>query len=404
MRSRVHHGMRSSPAGVGLAILLLAAGGCRRAGAEGAAGTPAASPPAAAGEPAGFRPAAPGYAWSFPRDHWSHPGYRTEWWYFTGRLRSLDPPGRDFGYHLTFFRVGLLPAPPSLDSPWATANLVMVHAALSDLTGQEHAFSETLWREVPYLGGFGAFPAHPIAWARAPAGVEGRWTLDLVGDVFELSVEDRARGVDYRLTARPERPPVLQGPGGFSRKSAREGFASLYYSVTRLATEGTVTRGGRSYRVRGRSWMDREFGSSQLAPAQVGWDWFALHLADGRDLMLYLLRRAGGEVDFARGTLVGMDGAVRWLRGEELSVRATGAWTSRQTGATYPAGWQIEIPSAGVALEVEPALADQENRAELAGGVFYWEGAVRLRGADGAPAGEGYVELTGYGERSRPPI
>jgi predicted secreted hydrolase len=351
-----------------------------------------------------FRPAAPGYAWSFPRDHWSHPGYRTEWWYFTGELESADPPRRAFGYQLTFFRVGLLPEKPALDSPWSAANLVMAHAAVTDLQAGTHAFSEVLWREIPYLGGFEPFPRRPIAWARAPAGTAGRWTLDLAGDAFQLAVEDRARSLAFRLAARPEKPLVFQGPGGLSRKAAAEGFASLYYSFTRLATEGTLTAGGRTWRVRGRSWMDREIGSSQLAPSQVGWDWFGLRLADGRDLMLYVMRRPDGGADFARGTLVAADGSARWLSARDFTVRARGRWKSPATGATYPAGWEVEVPSGGLVLAVEPALADQEDRAPRSGGIFYWEGAVRVRDAAGKPSGEGYVELTGYGEKSRPPI
>lgn len=359
---------------------------------------------AAADGPRSFRPAAPGHAWSFPRDHFTHPGYRTEWWYLTGRLASVDPPGRDLGYQLTFFRVGLLPEKPPLDSPWAAANLVMVHAAVTDLTGGRHHFSEVLWREMPYLGAFAPYPGRPLAWARAPAGTDGRWTLDLDGDAWLLAVEDRAGGIAYRLRARPERPLVFQGPDGFSRKAAEEGFASLYYSFTRLETEGEVALGGTTWKVRGSSWMDREIGSSQLAPEQVGWDWFALRLSDGRDLMLYLLRRADGGTAYARGTLVGADGSVRWLAGSDFAVRATATWRSPATRAVYPAGWTLEVPSAGLSLRVVPVLADQENRARLAGGVFYWEGAVGVRDDRGQPAGEGYVELTGYGERSRPPI
>lgn len=358
----------------------------------------------AAAAEVGFRPAAPGYAWSFPRDHWSHPGYRTEWWYFTGQLESDAPPARAFGYQLTFFRVGLLPEKPELDSPWAAANLVMAHAAVTDLGAGTHAFSEVLWREVPYLGGFEPFPRAPIAWARAPAGTPGRWTLELAGDAFQLAVDDRALSLAFRLSARPEKPLVFQGPGGLSRKSASEGFASLYYSFTRLATEGTVTSGGRTWRVRGRSWMDREIGSSQLAPSQVGWDWFGLQLADGRDLMLYVLRRADGSVDFARGTLVAADGSARWLGAGDFAVRTRGQWKSPVTAASYPAGWAVEVPSGGIALEVEPSLPDQENRATRSRGIFYWEGAVHVRDAGGRPFGQGYVELTGYGERSRPPI
>ena len=402
------------------AILLLAAGAiaaasasaCRDRGASVAGPEPSPVHPERGARAAGlapeegarFRAAAPGYAWSFPRDHWTHPGYRTEWWYFTGRLTSLDAPGRDFGYQFTLFRIGLSPRAPALDSPWATANLIMGHAAVSDVAGGAHPFSDVLWREMPYLGALAAFPGHPLGWALAPAGTEGRWTLDFADGAFTLAMEDRARGVAFHLVARPERPLVLQGPGGFSRKSEREGFASLYYSYTRLATEGTVTLGGRTWRVRGRSWMDREIGSSQLAPAQIGWDWFGLHLADGRDLMLYLLRRADGSVDFARGTLVGADGSVRWLGAREFTVRATASWKSPVTGTVYPAGWLIEAPSAGISAQVEPVMADQEDRATLAGDLSYWEGAVRVRDAAGAPSGEGYVELTGYGARSRPPI
>ena len=92
-------------------------------------------------------------------------------------------------------------------------------------------------------------------------------------------MEDRARGFGFRLSARPGAAARLPGAERLLAQVEREGFASLYYSFTRLATEGTVTLAGETWRVRGTSWMDREIGSSQLAPAQVGWDWFALHLA-----------------------------------------------------------------------------------------------------------------------------
>ena len=52
-----------------------------------------------------WRVAVPDYAWSFPRDHWAHDGYRTEWWYFTGHLEGAK---RTFGYQFTFFRIGIV--------------------------------------------------------------------------------------------------------------------------------------------------------------------------------------------------------------------------------------------------------------------------------------------------------
>lgn len=351
-----------------------------------------------------FLRVAPDHAWSFPRDHWAHPGYRNEWWYFTGTLADAEEPARRFGYQLTFFRVGIVPEAPPFDSAWATSGAVMAHAAIGELSAGAHHFTEVLWRATPLLGGFGAPPDPVLAWARAPAGTAGRWTLALEAGAFRLRMRDDARGLALDLVARPAKKPALQGPNGFSRKAAAEGYASLYYSLTRLATEGTLTVNGRTVRVRGESWMDKEFGSSQLAPAQVGWDWFSIRLADGRDLMLYVLRRADGSADWRNGTLVEKDGAVRVLGPEAWSVRARARWRSPDTGATYPSGWDLEVPSAGIAVRIEPELAAQENRSALARGLFYWEGAVRVRDGRGAPAGEGYVELTGYGEGNRPPI
>src|SRR5262249_39772069 len=118
--------------------------------------------------------------------------------------------------------------------------------------------------------------------------------------------------------------------------------------------------------------------------------------------MLYLLRDRSGRTDFGHGTLVSRDGTPRYLDAGEFAVRATGSWTSRASGSEYPAGWVVEVKGADLRLEVTPELDDQENPSELVGDVAYWEGGVTVRGRGGAPAGRGYVELTGYGTSRRP--
>ena len=150
--------------------------------------------------------------------------------------------------------------------------------------------------------------------------------------------------------------------------------------------------------------MDKEMGSSQLAPDQVGWDWWSLRLADGRDLTLYVLRRADGTTSWRTATLVARDGAVTLLADDAWSVRAESTWRSAASGATYPSGWDIDVPGAGLRLRAVPLVEDAENRSSIAPGLSYWEGPVGLTGPEGRPAGEGYVELTGYTVGGRLPL
>ncbi len=354
----------------------------------------------------GWIAARPDYAWSFPRDHWTHAGYRTEWWYLTGQLQSESDATRRFGYQFTLFRVGILPERPAFASAWATGDLVMGHAAVTDLSTGSHTFSEVLLRAGPILGEFPPYPGEKglIAWCRGPAGTDASWELRWNGVGFDFAMRDDAQGIAFALSTRPEKPLVFQGPNGYSRKGAAEGAASQYYSFTRLATHGSVTTGGATHPVRGVSWMDKEFGSGVLAPHQQGWDWFSLQLDDGREVMLYLLRDRQGGVDFARGTLVGPGAETLELGPDDFEVEASRTWRSPATGAVYPARWSVRVSAADppITLEVVPELAAQENRCRLAGGLFYWEGAVSILDDRGVGVGRGYVELTGYGTDNRP--
>ena len=343
--------------------------------------------------------ATPSYSWSFPRDHRSHAGFRTEWWYFTGHLEAST--GERFGYQFTLFRIGLSPDSLAIDSDWAARDLVMGHAAISELSRGEHRFSELLYRATPLLGGFPQDGAL-LAWSRAPVGTDGRWTVEWNGEGFSFAMVDRARAMSFELTTRASKPLVLEGPNGFSAKGSAAGAASQYYSFTRLATHGEVTLDGKTYDVQGSSWMDKEFSSNHLEEGQTGWDWWCLQLDDGRELMLYRMRR-GDDTDFVNGTLVSAEGEARYLEAREWSSTAQGSWKSEASGAVYPAGWRVSVPSAGLELVVRPELSDQENVSVLSG-VHYWEGAVTIEDAGGRHVGQGYVELTGYGRGSRPPI
>jgi len=355
---------------------------------------PAPSPPPASvtallgGEgPGGFARATAPRDFRFPDDHGPHPEFRHEWWYFTGNLRA--PGGRRFGYQLTFFRFALSPDAADRGSRWATNQAYMAHFAVTDAQGNRFRFFERTGRGA--LGIAGA-TARPFRVWLDDWSVEG-------ADASTLPIRLRAAegGTSVDLVLDSAGPIVLQGDRGLSRKGAAPGNASYYYSMTRLATRGNVLVEDTSLPVEGSSWLDREWGTSSLEKGQSGWDWFALQLSDGRDLMFYRLRRGDGGADpFSAGTLVLPDGSFRPLSPDDVRVEILEHWRSPESGARYPSRWRLRLPTEGLELEVVPRVADQELRTA----VRYWEGAVGVRGtARGKPVeGDGYVELTGYGE------
>lgn len=324
---------------------------------------------------------------SFPADHGPHPEFAIEWWYWTG---NLDAGDRHFGYQLTIFRRGLAPQPAARASAWGASNIYMAHFALSDVAaGRFYAF-DRFSRDAAGLAGASGEPFRVFLedWAAEGSGPEGM--------TMRLSAAQGEAAIDLTLEA--TRPPTLQGDRGLSQKGPTPGNASYYYSLTRMATSGTVSAGGASYPVTGLSWMDREWSTSALEGAIVGWDWFALHLDSGDDLMFYRLRTAdGGASPFTKGSLTRADGAVVQLAAADVQLTPLDSWRSPRSGAEYPSRWRLEAPGLGLSLTLEPYLRDQE----LPVSVVYWEGAVRVTGSQGgAPVGgSGYVELTGYADQ-----
>lgn len=323
---------------------------------------------------------------AFPADHGPHTDYRNEWWYFTGNLDAEG--GRRFGYELTLFRFALSPEfEPAGASSWETNQVYIAHLALTDVENGAFHVAQRYSRGAAGLAGATAAPFR--VWlddwsvAASNSAAEGAWVIEAT---------DRQFGI--RLSVSPAKPVVLNGDRGLSQKSSEPGNASYYYSIPRLRTAGSVFVDGAEIPVAGMSWLDREWGSSALASNQQGWDWFALQLSDGSDLMFYMLRRDDGTPDpQSAGTWVNADGSASHLARDDVEVTATEYWESER-GGRYPSGWRIRIPSRDVRLSVKPVLANQE----LVTNVRYWEGAVDVSGTSGgAPVnGRGYVELTGY--------
>jgi predicted secreted hydrolase len=330
----------------------------------------------------GFAVPQPGYAFQFPRDHGSHPEFRLEWWYLTGHLFAED--GRRFGYQATFFRSA---------APDKRGQVYLAHMALLDVKAGKFYHQERLNRE-----GWDASASTETLDVR-----NGPWSLRFT-DGGEQTERMELRGgiraeVIFALTLTPEKPLVIFGEKGVSRKGAAPTAASYYLTFSRLKAEGVLTLEGEAFRVNGESWMDHEISSSQLDEGQVGWDWVSVQLTDSREIMFYRLRKKDGSSDPASTlTWVAEDGAPTK---SDFAWEVLNTWRSPETGGNYPARVRLVTtdPKDGrrVALTLEPLLAAQELTGAV-GGIPYWEGACRVLSEDGQEVGRAFMELTGYAE------
>jgi predicted secreted hydrolase len=320
-----------------------------------------------------------GVALAFPRDHGSHPAFRTEWWYITGWLR--DAKGRDYGVQVTFFRTRPGVAEDSA-SRFAPSQLLFAHAAVAD-----PALGHLRHDQRAARAGFGL--------AQADTGTTdvaiGDWSLRLDGDTYVAHVV--AREFAFALSFEAP-PPLLQGDRGVSRKGARETQASFYYSRPHLAVSGSLTLAGETLSVTGTAWLDHEWSSEYLAAEARGWDWTGINLDDGGALMAFVIRGKDGRDYWAGGTLRDAAGAQRVLGSNDVRIVPLRQWRSPRTDVTYPVAVRVE--AGGRSFELEPLMDDQELDSRATVGTIYWEGAVRAR-SEGRAVGRGYLELTGYG-------
>ena len=319
---------------------------------------------------------------NLPDDFYYRKDYRVQWWYLTGHL--IDETGREFGYELTFFVASVQKR--EYKSRFGVRNIYISHFALSDVKGRRFLSSESADSGV--FGFAGAAEKGLDVWV-------GNNSLKGTQEKLQIRASDKDKGIGLDLLLLPAKPVVLNGDAGYSRKSEESPLiASLYFSCTNLDTQGTLSIGNRTFRVKGKSWFDREISSRGLDASERGWDWFSIQLGDEREVMLYLIRKKDGSVDrYSSGTFVYKDGSSRHLSLPDFKVTVLSHYRSAKTGAEYPSKWQIAIPSENLTLMVTPLIEDQEFQGSAITGNNYWEGTCSVAGSTG---GRAYVELVGY--------
>lgn len=330
---------------------------------------------------------------NFPRDYGPHPTFKTEWWYYTGNLKARG--GRHFGFQLTFFRQALDCDVADGPSAWRTNQLYFAHFAVTDTENNRFLSAQRMNRGSLGIAGTQAVPFKTWIDDWQSAAVDGGKGDLLLTARARADKEPGRPDFSISLTLTHQKPKILQGDRGLSRKGPGPADASHYYSFPGMKAVGAVTVAGETIGVEGYSWFDHEWSTSALGADVAGWDWFALRINEGpragTDLMVCLVRKADGTPNGnGFGSLSAPDGSIVILSETDFSITPNRTWTSQESKRTYPAGWIISVKEQNLHMRVRPVIDSQEHT-----GMFpYYEGSVLIETGDGS--GLGYVEMTGY--------
>ena len=154
---------------------------------------------------------------------------------------------------------------------------------------------------------------------------------------------------------------MLQGDGGYSRKSLRE-QASYYYSQPHYTAKGSIVIDDKPVDVTGQAWLDREWSSQPLASDQSGWDWLSLHFRSGDKLMLYRMRQTDGQ-HYGSGKWIAPDGKAELLASADIAMTPL-AFTEIE-GRKIPTAWRIAIPKFGPRNRLHAAQCQKLDGDEL---------------------------------------
>ncbi|MGF1689723.1 lipocalin-like domain-containing protein [Photobacterium kagoshimensis] len=318
-----------------------------------------------------FEKVTPNNRLHFPEDHGEHPTFKTEWWYLTANLTAEN--GERYGVQWTQFRI----ATGSHDqSGWGTPQVYMAHVVISSNQGTQHA--ERFARGGIGQAGIQASPYR--AWL-------DNWTWQSATDSpfpGVLTFEDNGMLGELSIVNNGEL--VLHGDKGYSKKHPAEDRASYYFSAPFLQLQGTLMLNGKTVKVTGQGWYDREWSSSMLSTEQQGWDWFSIHLDDGSALMAAQIR-SEDKKNYSFGSRSWPDGRVTALSSSEIYL--TPISYSTIDGKVLPLKWRIDIPSQDIKLSV----GVERKQRWLPFSFPYWEGPIFVNGSHN---GRGFMELTGY--------
>jgi predicted secreted hydrolase len=301
-----------------------------------------------------------------------------EWWYYTGRLRTMG--GEEFGFESVVFHVApgiYVLTPDGLTFPTPVDALV-AHATLIDVNAQRFDVASDN-RIVEIDTGGDAFDVS-TGFVRL-AGRDG---------VHRIEARFPARNAAFNLDLTAAGPPVLHGGSGYVPFGQTE--SAFYYSHPDMVMTGELVRDGVAEPVTGDAWFDRQYGLA-LNNAYTEWDWFSVRFDGGERLMIFGFPDASSPLRV--GTLMNADRSVIDIPADDIVLEELEHWTSPHTGRRYAVRWRVLVASLGVDVELDRVMDDQELDTQQLPRVIYWEGMCRLTGTlAGQPAaGYAFIEL-----------
>jgi geranylgeranyl pyrophosphate synthase/predicted secreted hydrolase len=345
-----------------------------------------------------------------------------EWWYVNSHVTAAD--GRAFSMFAAFFRVDLSAA----DSAERTFSHFLTWA-LVDTAARKHYPHTLLDPKSPSIGletadrrpgrDPRAVKALKEVFSRNAVPLPDRLlpceavvamdtlSLDYGGNRFrkladgayEVDLASEVTGVAMQLRFTPRYAPVRHGDDGVVHGLG--GADMFYYFMPDCGVDGSITIDNTAIAVAGRGWYDHEFGDQQdeggsPADPKVAWNWLAAQLDTGHCVSAYdLIDRADPTKSHGRyAIVVEPDGTSRTY--ERCSFESLDSWTSTRTFNEYPTRYLLNIPEAGISLDVAAAFPEQELITVITAPGF-WEGQVEITGTlSGARVnGRGFVERSG---------
>ncbi|MTI85045.1 MAG: hypothetical protein FH756_14405 [Firmicutes bacterium] len=353
-----------------------------------------------------------------PGDAGLHPLSNIEWWYSYGFL--YGDKGSNFAVIASFFSFGELPCFKGHYIIFSIIDLDNnIHRSYSFIDGQGLI---NLLFYIPYSLLFD--PANKRLWSLYSDLLMGKlpsphrrmkdvsiqmYPLQLgYGDnsltfsnqlshEFKIDLAGDEIKIDLQFT--PQKPITLVGKTGKPNRL-------YYYSFPRNYLQGQVKRNGIIENVSGEGWFDHQWGRDYMLTFNIGWDWFGIQLAGGRELLMNQFFDIGNKKTFSpMANLIESDGALRFTR--NVIYHPLRYWKSPLTNAIYPVEWNILIPDFNMQLNVRPYFNRQEMPV-LGHLQAIWEGVCIVTGVEMSPEGQhgkllhgkGFMELVGYANRS----